>query len=57
MIKKFYCGRCKDKHFMIRKELRNHLQKEHFIKREITSFRHTTKGRVDQPWWKWEEFK
>ncbi len=55
-IKKFYCGQCKEKYFMIRKELRKHLQKEHLIKSDLVSFDHTKKGKLNQPWWKWEKF-
>ena len=55
MIKKYICGKCGFSG--TRKNLRKHLREEHMIKNEITNFKNMKGQKVNQPWWKTEEFK
>ena len=56
MIKIFSCGRCKEK-IGTRQMLRKHLREDHLIKRNLTNFTDSKGKPINQPWWKWEEFK
>lgn len=57
MIRRFYCGKCKEKNFMTRKGLREHLRKVHLIKRDLVSFKDVSNRKKTQPWWKFEELE
>ena len=57
MIKIFMCGKCKTLGYTTRKGLRKHLRDKHLIKKEKTNYYDKKLGFINQPWWKWREFK
>ena len=51
------CGKCKTLGYTTRKGLRKHLRDKHLIKKEKTNYYDRKLGFINQPWWKWREFK
>lgn len=56
-MKRFWCNKCKPRIYRTRKDLREHLRKEHWIKTDLRSFFDNKKRKVLQSWWGEEEWE
>ncbi len=55
-MKRYWCRKCSPRKYMTREELRKHLRKEHWIKRDLRSFMDGKNRKVIQSWWGEEEW-